>query len=401
MLEELFYLHNKTVENVPLEFKRYLYEEIDWKGQALCVSGPRGVGKTTLLLQHYHEVYGDVEKCLYLSADNVEVAAHGLLNAAKEYFKYGGEALIIDEIHKYPSWQIEIKNIIDTFKGKKVLFSGSSSLELQEGKADLSRRVVYYHLKGLSFREYLELKAKIKISAYRLPEVLDKHVKIAQEVSGGRTILKYFQEYLVSGYYPFFMEGEKTYLSRVLNIIEKVLYEDVAVIGGVRGANIRVIKRILWLIATSSPFFVNIEKMGRELKISKEYLYQYLEYLESAGLMIALRPGGKGYKPLRKPEKIFIENPNLLSAIHHSLMSESEKGVVRETFFANQTRGMISLALPDVGDFLVDGKYVFEIGGKDKNSKQIKGLKNAWIAADRIEIGHGNKIPLYLFGLLY
>lgn len=306
-----------------------------------------------------------------MSADNMEVAAHGLLSTAKEYFKYGGEALIIDEIHKYPSWQIEIKNIIDTFRGKKVLFSGSSSLELQKGKADLSRRVVYYHLKGLSFREYLELKAKIKIAAYRLSDVLDHHVKIAQEVSEGRTVLKYFQEYLVSGYYPFFMEGEKTYLSKVLNIIEKVLYEDVAVIGGVRGANIRVIRKILWLIATSSPFFVNIEKMGRELKISKEYLYQYLEYLESAGLMIALRPGGKGYKPIRKPEKIFIENPNLLSAIHHSLMSESERGVVRETFFASQVRGIASLALPDAGDFLVDGKYVFEMGGEDKSSKQI------------------------------
>jgi len=239
------------------------------------------------------------------------------------------------------------------------------------------------------------------VPVYRLSDILEHHVKIAQEVSAGRTILKYFQEYLVSGYYPFFIEGEKTYLSKVLNIIEKVLYEDVAALGGVRGANIRVIRKILWLIATSSPFFVNIEKMGRELKISKEYLYQYLEYLENAGLMISLRPGGKGYKPIRKPEKIFIENPNLLSAIHHSLMSESEKGGGRETFFANQMRGIAALSLPDVGDFLVDGKYVFEIGGKDKNSKQIQGLKNAWIAADRIEIGFGAKVPLYLFGLLY
>ncbi len=401
MLEEMFYLHKKAVEGTPLEFKRYLFGKIDWKGGALCVSGPRGVGKTTLLKQHYHEVYGDVEKCLYLSADNMEVAAHGLFSTAKEYFNYGGEALMIDEVHKYPSWQIEIKNMIDTFQGKKILFSGSSSLELQKGKSDLSRRVAYYHLNGLSFREYLELKAKIKIPVYRLTDILNHHVKIAQEVASGQSILKFFQEYLVSGYYPFFMEGEKTYLSKVLNIIEKVLYEDVAVIGGVRGANIRILRKILWLIANSSPFFVNIEKMGRELKISKEYLYQYLEYLESAGLMIALRPGGKGYKPIRKPEKIFIENPNLLAAIHHSLLSESDRGVVRETFFANQVKGIASLALPDAGDFLINEKYVFEIGGKDKKYKQIEGQKNAWIAADRIEIGSGSKIPLYLFGLLY
>lgn len=401
MLEGLFYTHKQTVESVPLEFKRYLYGKVDWNDQAICISGPRGVGKTTLLLQHYCDVYHDVEKCLYLSGDHVEVAAVGLLNTAKEYFKYGGAALMIDEIHKYPEWQIELKNIIDTFKGKKILFSGSSSLELEEGKADLSRRVAYYHLKGLSFREYLALKARIIFPQYAAREVLEKHVKIAQQVSEAGIVLKHFRDYLHTGYYPFFMEGEKTYLSKVLNVIQKVLYEDVAVMGGVRKANLRVLKKILWLIATSSPFSVNIEKMSRELKISKEYLYAYLEYLESAGLIISLRSEGKGYKAVRKPEKMFIENPNLLSAINHSLLSDGEKGVVRETFFVNQLKGVASIALARTGDFVVDGKYIFEVGGKDKKMKQVKSLRNSWVAADRIEIGSGNKIPLYLFGFLY
>lgn len=401
MLEELFYLHKKAVEGLPLTFKRYLYGSVEWDSPCLCVSGSRGVGKTTMLLQHYQERYGDVEKCLYISADNIEVSALGLLSTAKEYFKYGGAALIIDEVHKYPGWQIELKNILDIFKNKKILFSGSSSLELQTGKADLSRRVVYYHLKGLSFREYLELKEGMKLPAHSLDELLSAHVKIAQGAISELPILKYFRDYLVSGYYPFFMEGEKTYLSRVLNVIEKVLYEDIAALGNMKRSNIQALKKMLWVIATSVPFSVNIDRMSRELGLSKEYVYTYLEYLEWAGLVSSLRSSAKGYKLVRKPEKLFMENTNLLFAINNYLRSESEQGMVRETFFVNQLKDLAKIAPADVGDFVVDGKYHFEIGGKSKDFKQFKGLKNAYVVADRIEIGQGNKIPLYLFGFLY
>ena len=401
MLEELFYLHKKAVEGVPLTFKRYLYDDVSWGSPCLCISGARGVGKTTLLLQHFQERYGDVEKCLYISADNIEVAALGLLNTAKEYFKYGGHALIIDEVHKYPGWQIELKNILDTFKDKKILFSGSSSLKLQEGKADLSRRAVYYHLKGLSFREYLELKEGIKLQGYPLKDLLTGHVKIAQGAISGMPILKHFRDYLVYGYYPFFKEGEKTYLPKVLNTIEKVLYEDIAALGNMKRSNIQALKKMLWVVATSVPFTVNIDKMSRELHLSKEYVYAYLEYLEGAGLVSSLRSDAKGYKLARKPEKLFMENTNLLFAINNYLRSESEQGMVRETFFVNQLKDITKIAPGDAGDFVVDGKYHFEVGGKGKDFKQLKGLKNAYVVADRIEIGQGNKIPLYLFGFLY
>ena len=401
MLEELFYLHKRTVDGVPLVFKRHLYGGVEWDSPCLCVSGARGVGKTTLLLQHYQERYGDVEKCLYVSADNIEVSALGLLNIAKEYFKYGGAALIIDEVHKYPNWQIELKNILDIFKNKKILFSGSSSLELQQGKADLSRRVVYYHLKGLSLREYLELKEGIKLPVHPLKELLSGHVKIAQGAISELPILKYFRDYLVSGYYPFFKEGEKTYLSRVLNVIEKVLYEDIATLGNMKRSNIQALKKMLWVIATSVPFTINIDKMSREIGLSKEYVYAYLEYLEGAGLISSLRADAKGYKLVRKPEKLFIENTNLLFAINNYLRTESEQGLVRETFFVNQLREIAKIAPGNDNDFVVDGKYHFEVGGKSKSFKQLKGLKNAYVVADRIEIGQGNKIPLYLFGFLY
>ena len=401
MLEDLFFIHKKTIEDTPLNFRRYLYDDIDWKSKAVCVMGPRGVGKTTLLIQHYYEVYNNMEECLYISADNVEVAAVGLFKIAKEYFQYGGKALIIDEIHKYPQWASELKSILDTFKKKKIFISGSSSLALQASKVDLSRRVVYYSLKGLSFREYLILKKDIEVLPISFEDILSQHVALAENISSEISILKYFKKYLSSGYYPFFMEGESTYHAKLLNIIEKALYEDVAVLGNLRRSKILILKKILWLIATSGSFTVNIEKMSRELKLSKEYVYSYLSYLEGAGLISCLRPRGKGYMLARKPDKIFIRDPNLLVVLYHQLMSERDQGALRETFFVNQLKDLFKITASDKGDFLLNDKYTVEIGGKDKKFDQIKGLKNAYIAADRMEIGSGNKIPLYLFGMLY
>jgi predicted AAA+ superfamily ATPase len=401
MLEELFFIHKKTIEDTPVDFKRYLYAKIDWSSSAICVMGPRGVGKTTLLLQHYFEKYDDVEKCLYIAADNVEVAAGGLFHTAKEYFQYGGTALIIDEIHKYPQWQAELKSILDTFKGKKILVSGSSSLALQESKVDLSRRLVYYRMNGLSFREYLALKEKIALPAVSFNDVLKGHVRLAQKMSTDGPILKYFKQYLGIGYYPFFLEGEASYISKLLNIIEKVLYEDVAIMGNLKKSNIVLLKKMLWLIATAGSFTVNIDKISRELRLSKEYVYAYLEYLEGASLIYCLRPGGKGYVLARKPQKVFINDPNLLWVLHSQLMSQEAQGALRETFFINQLKYHVKVTASEKGDFLVNDKYVFEIGGKGKTFNQVKDVGDAYIAADRIEIGAGNKIPLYLFGMLY
>ena len=401
MLEKPFAIHNNTVKNVPLEFRRYLYPRIDWKSNAICVTGARGVGKTTMLLQYYHDHYADVEKCLYISADNPEAAGEGLFNLASEYFNFGGQALIIDEIHKYPDWQTELKNIIDTFRGKQLLVSGSSSLNLKKGKADLSRRFAYYDLKGLSFREYLALKRSKTFPAIKLGDMLNGHIKHAQAISAHANVLREFRDYLSGGYYPFFLESESAYLQKVLNIIEKTLYEDVAVIGNMKPANITAIKKILWLIAGAASFEPNIDKLSRELGISKEYVYRYLDYLEQAGIVTALRSGAKGYKFLRKPEKLYLENTSLLAAVNGSLKLEAEQGAVRETFFINQVSVTDRVTTAEKGDFAVNGSLIFEIGGSGKTTKQVKGVKNSYLALDKMEIGAGNRIPLYLFGFLY
>lgn len=401
MLEKLFFIHKNTLKNIPLKFKRYLYNIVDWKVRCICITGARGRGKTTMLMQYIHENYSNVEDCLYISADNVEVSADGLYKIAGEYFSYGGKALVIDEIHKYPSWQIELKNIIDTFGDKKIIISGSSSLDLKRGKADLSRRLSYYDLKGMSFREYLNIVKNISVEPVKLESILQNHVKISQSLLKHGSILKFFNEYLKYGYYPFITEGESTYLQKVLGIIEKVFYEDIATTGNLKQKSIVVLKKLLWVIAASSPFTVNIDKLSREIGISKVSIYAYLEYLEDAGLLSGIYADAKGFKFIRKPAKLFVENTNLLAALCGSLRSEGELGTLRETFFVNQLNQGHKVNSSDKGDFFVDSKYTFEIGGKDKGLKQIKGVKNSFIAADRIEIGHDTKIPLYLFGFLY
>jgi predicted AAA+ superfamily ATPase len=401
MLEELFTIHNQVTKSIPSVFKRYIYKEIHWDSKAICVIGARGVGKTTLLLQYYYEKYKTVEKCLYISADNIAVIASGLFTIVSEYFIYGGEAIIIDEIHKYENWSMELKNIIDTYKDKQILISGSSSLDLIKGKYDLSRRIVYYELSGLSFREFIELDKKIIFPFYKLEDILKNHVNISNKITKSITILKAFNQYLDSGYYPYFTEGKKVYHKKLLNVIEKIIYEDIAITANIKKQNISVIKRILWIIATSISFTANIDKMSRELSISKEYVYNYLEYLEMAGLLTPLRNNAKGYKLSRKPEKLYFENTNLPAAINGSLKQISNKGAIRETFFINQLKKDYKINLSNMGDFLIDDKYIFEIGGKNKNFTQIADLKDSYLAVDNIEHGFKNKIPLYLFGFLY
>lgn len=401
MLDSLFAIHQNVMRQLPLEWKRYLYPQIKWSTQALCLTGARGVGKTTLLLQHYHDRYNSVEKCLYLSADNILVIAEGLFNIAQEYFQYGGEALIIDEIHKYPNWSLEVKNISDTYKNKKILLSGSSSIALSKGLGDLSRRVVFYNLRGLSFREYLLFAHNLAFPPYELKEILRHHVAYANQISSKVSILKCFQQYLQYGFYPFFLEGIDVYQTKLLNIIEKIISEDIPVIFQVSQAKIPVLKKMLWMIATAQPFVPNIERMSKSLGLSKEYTYHFLDYLEKANLVTFLGNQGKGHKLVRKPRKIFLENTNLLAAIAGSLKMSGEIGTIRETFFQNQLQGLVLYSDP-IADFLVEGQYRFEIGGKSKKiPAEKRGGKNFYAAMDNIEVGAGNRIPLYLMGFLY
>ncbi|MBF0441768.1 MAG: AAA family ATPase, partial [Oligoflexales bacterium] len=363
MLDLLMKYHLEQVRNLPTNFTRYLYDRIDWNEISLGLIGARGVGKTTMLLQHWKNCYDDVERCLYISADNLHVVSQGLLAIAAEYFGSGGEALIIDEVHTYPDWTREIKNIIDSFKGRKILISGSSSAELTRAGADLSRRVAWFKLKGLSFREYLDVSGIYTHDPITFEELLRHHIRISSNIAREINILPYFKTYLKEGYYPFFIESRTTHLTKLLSVIDKVVAEDIPYAFNVNPSSIPVIKKLLSTIALSQPFVPNIEGLSRDLAISKEYVYLFLEYLEKTSLVMFLNSSGKRSTQNRKPKKILLENPNLNSALAHQESLNALSGTIRETFLASALSLDHRVALPVEGDFLIDDKVTFEVGG--------------------------------------
>ncbi|MDQ2993968.1 MAG: AAA family ATPase [Pseudomonadota bacterium] len=400
MLDELIAIHNEVMATTPQNFKRYLHDEINWENQVICVLGDRGVGKTTMCCQYLKITYPSPEQGLYISADNINVLARGLFNTAREFFSSGGEALCIDEVHKYPNWSIELKNIIDTYKKKKVIFLGSSSIDLKKSKADLSRRVVYYSLRGLSFREFLNLQYQLDVPAYSLATIMTDHVTVASQFTG-IPILKYFKEYIRYGYYPFFLEGTAEYLEKVNNVIEKVIYEDIAVIYDLKQTTLPVLKQVLWLIATSDPLKPNIDKISKSLQVSREGVYNCLAYLHQAGLITNLYENVIGMKLVRKPGKIYLNNTSLLHAINGSIKLTANIGTAREVLFVNQVSSLHRLNLHSSADFIIEENYVIEVGGRNKSNSQLKGTTNGYLALDDIDVGYKHKIPLYLFGFLY
>jgi predicted AAA+ superfamily ATPase len=401
MLDEIFAVHSNVVKKVGYDKKRYAWETINWNSRAQCITGGRGTGKTTLILQYYKEKYNNPEKCLYISGDNILVSSKGLFSIAMEYFSLGGDGLIIDEVHKYPNWSQEVKNIYDTFGDKKLILSGSSTVDLKKARYDLSRRVVYNRLDGLSFREFLNFAYDIKVEKVPLEAILRNHYDIASDILGKGPILKYFNEYLTYGYYPFFLEELQDFNNKLFGIIEKVLYEDIGAAYNLPQAKIPVLKKMLLLIATSHPFVPNIDGMATELGISRPTVYNYIDILSNAGLISLVRPGGKGSAAIRKPGKIYFENTNLLNVIAGSIRTEAQIGTLRETFFNNQLSHLFDVSLHKKADMVVDDKLIFEIGGPSKKTDQIKNEENAYLAVDGVEYGSPKRIPLYLFGLLY
>jgi len=395
-------IQEALLKQVPRESHRSLFERINWENRLIGIIGGRGTGKTTLLLQYLAEKGSYLSKYLYISADNIRVEAVGIYEIASQFFRMGGEVIIVDEIHKYAGWPQEIKNLYDSFPSTKIFFSGSSTLGLQLGKADLSRRAVFYTLPGLSFREYLLLARNVKFPAITLSDLLNEHARLASEVLIEGPVLGLFRDYLEHGVYPFFVEGIEEYPAKLRNIIEKTLYEDIASTSGIKSSNVPMLKRILWLIATSQPFEPNLVRISNNLGISKPTLYGYLDYLERAGLLSGVMPEGSGFKLVRKPVKIYIENTNLLRAIAGELSKEDSVGTLRETFIQHQLISAgLQVRIPNRGDFLVEDKYLFEAGGRRKGKKQITGKENAYIIKDDIDMGFGNIIPMWLFGFLY
>ena len=406
MLNELFGIHGRTVSKVSLNFKRHLYKAINWDQRMIIITGARGTGKTTLVLQHYLETYNDIKKCLYISADNPLALKAGIYNTASEYFKYYGDCLIVDEVHKQKDWSFDVKALYDAYPDKKFIILGSSTLNILYEKGDLSRRGVLYSLQPLSFREYLELKYQKQLQKLTFSQILSDHAKISGElVSQFKTILGDFNDFLMGGSYPFFLEfSQNEYFDILSNVLDKVIYEDISTLKSLRSFSSLKLKKLLAFIAVSKIPLFNIESLKVEIGVSKDTLYEYFDLLDRAEIVKIIRTESGSARAM-KNSKILFTSPNIYYSIaFESWKSDADKGNIRESFFASQIGSAYSLFSSMNTDFLlIDGKRRFEIevGGKSKKRKQIRNLKDAYVFKDGVETGFANSIPLYLAGFIY
>jgi len=335
---------------------------------------------------------------LYVSLDDPYFYQHKLIDFADDFVSHGGKHLFLDEVHKYPDWAIEIKKIYDYHQHLKVVFTGSSLLEILNARADLSRRALVYNMHGLSFREFLQYRYNLDIQRLSLADVLINHIKIALKIRKNFKPLMYFDEYLKTGYFPFHESNDVLYFKRLEEIIYMIIEIELPVLRKVDASRIHKIKQLLFIISQSVPFKPNISALAKKINISRNSLLEYINGLSDAEILTRLLKDSFGISLLQKPEKIFLSNTNYMYAF---MNIQPNIGNLRETFFLNQLIQNHSVTYPEKGDFLIDNKYLFEVGGKDKANKQIQGIENAYIAADNIEFGYGNKIPLWLFGFLY
>jgi predicted AAA+ superfamily ATPase len=376
---------------------RYLYGNIRWTNRLIGILGARGTGKTTLLLQHIRQNFPQRDKALYVSLDNIWFSKNSLLELAERFYDYGGTHLFIDEVHRYKNWAVEIKNIYDSFPRLHIVFTGSSLLEVYRSQADLSRRAVCYNLQGLSFREFLRFENKLDVPAITFDTIITNHQNIAENICRELKILPEFRNYLSYGYYPFYREGIEDFSYRLQNVINLILDNDLPAVEHIEYNTIQKIKKLLLILASLSPYSPNITRLSEDIESNRNATLKYLVYLQKAALLRLLPPSHTTMGAMSKPEKVFLDNSNLL----YTLTTSANIGTVRETFFFNQLSVNQKLTASEKGDFFVDGKYIFEVGGKNKTYEQIRKMENSFIAADDLEIGYGNKIPLWMFGLMY
>lgn len=397
-MERLFEKHRRKTASVPISFTRSLMDEIRWHARLIGIRGARGVGKTTLLLQYLKRNHPHDTDALYVSLDDIWFSEHRLVELADTFAKRGGKHLFLDEVHKYPDWSREIKNIYDDHPDLQVVFTGSSLLEILNARADLSRRAVAYDMQGLSFREYLNMTQSADLPVFPLHDILTRHTELSDFVLSKVKPLRFFDRYLTQGYYPFFAEGADVYASRVEEVVNLILEVELPLLRGVDVANVLKLKQLLLVIAESAPFTPNVSKLSERIGINRATFLGYLHALQEAGLTRHLYREGVGITRLQKPDKIFLENTNLAAVLAGKSM---DTGNMRETFFHNQLAYRNDVEAPVAGDFIVDRKWTFEIGGKGKTGKQIRAAKDAFVAADGIEYGTGKQLPLWLFGFLY
>ena len=397
-MEILFELSQKKIQSANTVFIRGIMHTIAWNSRLIGIKGSRGVGKTTLLLQYLKQNKSYHPNSLYVSLDHLWFTDNSLISLVDYFVKHGGTLLCIDEVHKYPNWSQEIKNIYDDYPELSVVFTGSSLLEILNARADLSRRAVMYHLPGLSFREYLEFVTGEQFPIVSFQEILENHVSLAQQITQDLKPLAHFKTYLAYGYYPFFKETPELYHAKVNEVINLILEIELPLLRGIDVAYIRKLKQMLLIIGESVPFIANVSKLSERIGINRQTFLTYLHYLEEIEVITLLHRDTRGITRLQKPDKIYLHNSNLAYSI---VGATPNIGNVRETFFLHQVKQNNIVTLPDVGDFLINTTYLIEIGGAHKTNKQIANHNQAYIAMDEIEQGFANKIPLWLFGFMY
>lgn len=398
-MDKLFQYSTSRISLVNTGFKRYLWNKIDWNNRLIAITGARGVGKTTLLLQYIKEnLAANPDEVIYVNLDDLYFSKNTIVDFADKFVKRGGKYLFFDEVHKYNNWSQEVKNIYDYFNELKIIITGSSALDIFKGKADLSRRAIMYKMQGLSFREYIALKYKHSFPILSLDEILSNPVTYISEILTKIKPIKLFEEYLKTGYYPFFLEDEQNFHIRLKQTVNHVLNSDLPSVEKIDFTSVHNLRKLLSILTEIVPFKPNILKLSKQVEVSRETLIKYLYLLSRADLLMLLQTDTLGISKMNKPEKVYLNNPNLAYALTYTQVN---KGTLRETFFFNQLSEEHNVFYSGKSDFLVNNKYTFEIGGKNKTSKQIQDIDKAYIAADNIEYAQGNKIPLWLFGFLY
>ena len=394
MLKNIKRYQDRFLKSFDITYRRYLFKEIDFDDKMIAIFGARGVGKTTMLFQYLLDLQKENKEALYISLDYPFLSGMDLIEIVEAFVDSGGKYLLLDEVHRYKDFSSYLKTMYDLFD-IKVIFTSSSATSILNAKSDLSRRVTLYNLYGFSFREYLEVNFSMVLESYTLESLLERHTEIAKTIH--IDILKEFQIYVKTGYYPFYTQKQSSYLQNLLNTINLTIDLDLTSLGLIEQKYTYKLKKLLEVICESKPFEVNYTKIAALAEISRVKLYDYISYLSDGQMLLLVDEASKGLKKINKPTKIYFNNTNLL----HAYCENSEIGTRRETFFANQLSQQYRLHIPKKGDFLVEEKYLFEIGGKNKSFKQIADISNSFVVADDIKVGSGNKIPLWLFGFLY
>lgn len=403
-MESLFERHIEYLAYVPTEFERELMQKIDWDSRLILIRGPKGVGKSTLMQQYILKHYDVSDRhALYCSADSSYFSTHKLIDTAAAFVRQGGKHLFIDEIHKYDGWSREIKEIHDLYKDLRIVISGSSLIQLNDGQADLSRRQDVYDMNGLSYREYLWFRTGKKVEPVTLEELLNNAGSFCKKVRSAYRPLEYFTDYLQSGYYPFSFEKKKTYKSLIENVCSYIIEVELTKYRGVSQVNTRKIKALLQVISIMLPYQVDISKLSKSVSIDRVTLIKYLKYLDEAKLTRNLFSEIDKITDLQKPDKLLLDNSNLIYAFSDKT---PEIGTVRETFFCNQLAAaghLLEYGGIKTGDFRIDKDFVIEVGGAGKDFSQINDddIKSAALAIDNIDVASNKKIPLWAFGFLY